>query len=223
MVFQGGSVKLIFIRFAFFIATFSISNFSISQESSEFQNKCSVTLEGDSIMWGGFIPGPRLPEPPVAILKRLRPSYTVVDNSVISSTAAQRAKKFAEIPRTTKFVVLQHGINDALTGSDLATHLYEMAEISKREGRIPIITGLTHQIRKIRKRNYYDLIARQVAIASKSLFADWGTVRYRPEDMADEMHPGQAYADRLVERLVVVLDQAAPECISQPRGAEKAS
>lgn len=216
-------MKLIFIRLAFFILTFSISNLSISKENGKPQHKCSVTLEGDSIMWGGFVPGPRLLEPPAAILKRLRPSYTVVDNSVISSTAAQRAKSFAEIPRTTRFVVLQHGINDALIGSDLATHLYEMAEISNREGRTPIITGLTHQIRKIQKRNYYDLIARQVAIASKSLFADWGTVRYRQEDMADEMHPGQAYANRLVERLVAVLDQAAPECISQPPGIGKNS
>lgn len=207
-------MKLTFIRLVFFIVISSISSFSIGKESSDYQHKCSVTLEGDSIMWGGFVPGPRLLEPPAAILKRLRPSYTVVDNSVISSTAVQRAKIFAKNPRTTRFVVLQHGINDALVGSDLATHLYEMAEISKREGRIPIITGLTHQIRKIRKRDHYDLIARQVAIASKSLFVDWGAVRYRPEDMADEMHPGQAYADRLVERLVVVLDQAAPECIS---------
>lgn len=173
-----------------------------------------MTLEGDSIMWGGFVPGPRLAEPPAAILKRMRPAYTVVDNSVNSSTATQRAKTFASSTRTTRFVVLQHGINDALIGSEFATPLYEMAEISKKEGRIPIITGLTHQIRKIRRRDYYDLISRQVAIASQSLFADWGSVRYRPQDMADEMHPGQAYADRLVARLVALLDQAAPECTS---------
>ncbi|MDQ0038033.1 lysophospholipase L1-like esterase [Variovorax boronicumulans] len=207
-------MKSIFIRFAFFIAISSVSNFSIGKEVSETKNKCSVTLEGDSIMWGGFVPGPRLLEPPAAILKRLRPTYTVVDNSVISSTAVQRAKEFAKSQRTTRFIVLQHGINDAMIGSDLATYLYEMAEISKGEGRVPIITGLTRQIRKIRKRDHYNLITQQVAIASGSLFADWGNVRYGPEDMADEMHPGQAYANRLVERLVVVLDQAAPECIS---------
>lgn len=165
-------------------------------------------------MWGGFVPGPRLSEPPAAILKRMRPAYTVVDNSVNSSTAAQRAKTFPGSPRTTRFVVLQHGVNDALLGSDLATPLYEMAEISKREGRIPIITGLSRQIRKIKQIAYYDLVTQQVAIASNSLFANWRSVEYSPADMADEMHPGQAYANRLMERLVAVLDQAAPECVS---------
>jgi lysophospholipase L1-like esterase len=206
--------KLISICLALLFSTLSIPADSTAREKIDFQEACSVTLEGDSIMWGGFVPGPRLSEPPAAILKRMRPAYTVVDNSVNSSTATQRAKTFASSTRTTRFVVLQHGINDALIGSEFATSLYEMAKISKKEGRIPIITGLTHQIKKIKKRDYYDLIARQVAIASQSLFADWGSVRYRPQDMADEMHPGQAYADRLVARLVALLDQAAPECTS---------
>lgn len=53
--------------------------------------ECSVTLEGDSIMWGGFVPGPRLLDPPVEILKRTRPKYTFEDNSILGGTAVARS------------------------------------------------------------------------------------------------------------------------------------
>jgi hypothetical protein len=44
-------------------------------------------------------------------------------------------------------------------------------------------------------------------------FADWGSVPVRPAEMADILHPDQAYSARLVEHLVRVLDTVAPECV----------
>ncbi|WP_172705834.1 GDSL-type esterase/lipase family protein, partial [Variovorax paradoxus] len=179
---------------------------------------CSVTLEGDSILYGGFVPGPRLPETPAALLHRLRPAYTVVDNSVPALTAALRARPFAAERRSTRFVVLQHGINDAQNATALAPPLRRMVERVQAEGRVPVVTGLARQFgaRKVRRRDAYDATAREVARSRGALFADWGAVEGRPEDMADWIHPGTPYSARLVERLVAVLDAAAPECAQGP-------
>lgn len=179
---------------------------------------CSVTLEGDSILYGGFVPGPRLPETPAALLHRLRPAYTVVDNSVPALTAALRARPFAAERRSTRFVVLQHGINDAQNATALAPPLRRMVERVQAEGRVPVVTGLARQFgaRKVRRRDAYDATAREVARSRGALFADWGAVEGRPEEMADWIHPGTPYSARLVERLVAVLDAAAPECAQGP-------
>jgi hypothetical protein len=46
-------------------------------------------------------------------------------------------------------------------------------------------------------------------------FAGWGSVPRHPAEMADILHPAQAYSSRLgrlVEHLARMLDTIAPEC-----------
>jgi hypothetical protein len=52
-------------------------------------------------------------------------------------------------------------------------------------------------------------VARDLAVP----FADWGSVPVRATEMADILHPAQAYSGRLVEHLARVLDTVAPECV----------
>ena len=174
---------------------------------------CSVTLEGDSIQYGAYGMNQRLAEPPAAVLKRMRPAYTVIDNSAGGSTASQRAPAFVKMPVETRFVVLEHGLNDGLFGKDLAPALRSMVAHVKAEGATPIVTGLARQPLPAKRRDASDAIARQIALETGALFADWGAVPYEANEMADVLHPGPAYSLRLAERLVAVLDAAAPECI----------
>jgi hypothetical protein len=173
---------------------------------------CSVTLEGDSIMSGIHTPDTRLPESPAALLRRMRPAYTVTDNSASGSTAFARAPEFAKTPVTTRFVVLEHGINDAQFGKPYEPALRGMVAHVKAAGRIPLITGLSRQPLPSRGRDAHDQTARRVAADTGSLFVDWGAVAFKPREMADVLHPGPAYSARLMARLVAVLDMAAPEC-----------
>lgn len=173
---------------------------------------CSVTLEGDSILNGMTVSGKRIAEPPAAILKRLRPHYKVIDNSAPGMTAGLRAPGFLTLSRDTRFVVLQYGINDATQRADMWRPLRQMIDQVKAEGRTPIVTGISRQSLQFPRRELYDTINRKVAAETGTLFADWGSVRFDPKDMSDPLHPGPAYAERLMTRLAEVLDRAAPEC-----------
>jgi hypothetical protein len=173
---------------------------------------CSVDLYGDSIMHGGYGGHSRLDEPPAATLKRLRPRYAVQDYSRNGETATQRARTFESERRTGHFVVIAHGINDSIQRLPLEASLRPMIEIVRREGREVILTGLSRQSASIPGRASTDHAIRRLASEMHVPFADWGAVRYRPDEMADVLHPAKQYSDRLVQSIVEVLDQLAPEC-----------
>jgi hypothetical protein len=173
---------------------------------------CTVTFEGDSILHGSYANNQRFDEPPAAMLRRLRPAYTVIDNSAPGTTAAQRAPVFSTAPLTTHFVVLQHGINDGQFGQPYEPALRRMVAHVQAEGRTPVITGLSRQTHPLLGRDAADDIARRVAGETGALFADWGAVSFKPAEMADVLHPAPAYSERLVARIVSLLDRAAPEC-----------
>jgi hypothetical protein len=175
---------------------------------------CTVTLEGDSILYGAYGHNLRLDEPPAAALQRMRPAYTVVDNSAPGSTAAQRAPVFSGLALTTRFVVLQHGLNDGQFGRPYERPLRDMLSHVRAQGRTPVITGISRQTSPALNRDMVDAIARGVAESTGTLFADWDAVPFKPDEMADVLHPAPAYSQRLVARLAAVLDQAAPECKS---------
>lgn len=172
---------------------------------------CSVTLYGDSILHGGTVAGP-LFETPAAALKRMRPMYRVVDNSRNGDYVLLRLPVFLADQIDTRFVVLEHGMNDGGNGFDYREPLRSMVQRVKALNKTPIVTGLSHVRGAPAWRDTYDQLARQVAGEEGAIFADWGSVQYADGDMADDVHPAQAYSLRLVEQLVKVLDQAAPEC-----------
>lgn len=173
---------------------------------------CSVDLYGDSIMHGGYKGDLRLAEPPAATLRRLRPRYIVQDFSLNGETAALRAKTFGSESRAGRFVVIEHGINDTMQLLPLEASLRSMIETVRREGREPILTGLSRQPVSIPGRTAANQSIRRLASDLRVPFADWDAVRFTPHEMEDVLHPSKSYSDRLVQSLVEVLDRLAPEC-----------
>lgn len=179
---------------------------------------CKVDLYGDSILAGAYRDASGatvyLAERPAAILKRMRPSYTVFDHTVPGETAVTRSLTFNNEQRSGRFVVFEHGVNDAAGGTAYEPALRGMVDYAKAEGRIPIITGLSVQSVVVPNVEAYNAIALKVATETVSAFANWRTVPFDPADMADDIHPGPRYAERLMARIVERLDVVAPECRS---------
>src|SRR5690349_2138929 len=76
---------------------------------------CSVDLYGDSIMAGWYLRDMGL-ETPGQMLKRMRPAYRVNERAVGGEQAVQRAPVFDG--GGSRFVVVEHGVNDAARGID---------------------------------------------------------------------------------------------------------
>lgn len=182
------------------------------QQKLQQQPDCSVALWGDSILHGAHNGAHRLAEPPAAILQRLRPLYVVEDNSVPGDSAYARQPQFERLTLQARIVVLQYGINDAGHRYPYEPSFRAMVAHVKAEGRTPLITGLSRVIGGMAGRDENDAIARRIAADTGSVFADWGEVRFDPADMADGVHPGPRYAERLTAQLAKALDRVAPEC-----------
>lgn len=174
---------------------------------------CSVELYGDSILHGGYLGDLRLQEPPAEALRRLRPRYRVIDRSVNGETASARSASFASEARSGRIVVIEHGLNDAMQGLPLEASLRAMVTKARAEGRHVVLTGLSRTLVGADVRLLGDATVRRVARDLAVPFADWGSVPVHPTEMADILHPAQAYSARLVEHLVRVLDTVAPECV----------
>lgn len=173
--------------------------------------ECSVTLYGDSILFGYTSKG-RLAESPAQAIQRLRPAYRVVDRTDPGDYVQRRLPTLLTDSIDTRVVVLEHGINDAGNGFDYAEPLRSMVKRVKSLERRAVITGLSNVVAGVANRAEYDDAARRIASEEGVTFADWGAVRFDAADMADDVHPGQLYSTRLVEQLVRALDTVAPEC-----------
>lgn len=172
---------------------------------------CSVTLYGDSILYGYTNAG-RLSEPPASGIKRLRPAYRVEDRTEPGDYVLRRLPTFLNQTIDTRFVVIEHGMNDAGNGFDYESPLRTMVQRVKALGAVPVITGLSNVRVPLEKREAYNAIARRIADEEGAVFADWNAVAYDSADMADDVHPAQPYSTRLTEKLVAALDTKAPEC-----------
>jgi hypothetical protein len=172
-------------------------------------------LYGDSILHGGYGGSQRLAEPPAQTLQRLRPRYRIDDLTVNGQTAAQRALSFGAEKRSAHFVVVEYGLNDAVLGLPLEPSLRTMVSTAQQEGRRVILTGLSRQPASVPGRVQADATVRRLASEMGTEFADWGSVPYAQDEMADMLHPGKPYSDRLVQRIADALDRLAPEC-AQP-------
>jgi len=173
---------------------------------------CTVALWGDSILHGGYNVTERLEEPPAAALKRLRPRWSITDNSLNGASAYLNGAQFIQSQLPERVQVIEYGMNDATLGAPYEPNLRAMIERAKSLGRLPIVTGLSHLATDTAARDAYNDKAKALAGEYGIAFADWDTVAFDPGDTMDGTHPNQAYSVRLVARLAETLDALAPEC-----------
>jgi len=124
--------------------------------------------------------------------------------------------KFKSDKTAARIVVLGNGIAEAWSGESVAPTLQELVNSIRRRGRIPIITGYSRQLPngfmtpdKLTGRDRGDGEAREVSSSLGVVFADFGAAG--PIEIADDVHPTQAYSLRLTDQLIDALDKA-PEC-----------
>jgi len=169
-------------------------------------------------------------ETPAMTLQRIRPGFDVVaDHSVAGTMLSMLTPDFAQQPRSASIVVIENGVIDgwnSVPGNLFATQLRALIVQVKSEGRTPVLTGFARQVPnpildagKVSLRDNYDLLARSVADATGTEFADWGSVPFQgAPELLDGVHPNKGYSDRLVEQLALTLDKVDPSC-SAPAAA----
>lgn len=191
-----------------------------------------VTVEffGDSLTWGAVDMGSnitsRLPVPPVRRAQELLgPDWYCVDMSlpgaiaaeVLAGTAFLPAGPFAAHVRASpaSVVVLRLGGADAIRGTpvaDFERDLTELVRLAQAAGQRVLLVGVIrlHLWRDLTDAHLaavdaMDAAVRRVATATGAGFADVRSVPVTfPDDLADTVHPGQAWSDRMV---AVIVDQ----------------
>jgi hypothetical protein len=176
---------------------------------------CSIRFEGDSILYGADGMGKRSIDPPAAILARLRPKFTIDDQSTPGESAARRMPVLINMSISSRLVVVQFGMNDAGNATAYEPAMRAILERMKALGKQAIVTGISRtspDAAPLQHREAYDAIARKLAGEYGLPFADWGSVDLPAALMLDGVHPGIEGTQRLVVKLVGVLDAVAPEC-----------
>ena len=180
----------------------------------QVQKQCTVELYGDSIMAGNGTA-----ETPAMVLHSLRPELTVIDKAVAGTSLRALSERFYNDPRAGRVIVIENGVIDSWQGhpaEDFTRLLRGMVDYLRAEGRVPVITGFSHQVPGVLSpsslEHRAELNAAAAALAAELGvgFADWSAVRFDGTgDLLDGVHPGRAYSDRLIERLALTIDAAA--------------
>ena len=174
-----------------------------------------VIAYGDSILAGNGTA-----ETPMMVLQRTRPAYRIVDRSVAGTRLDALAAKFDREDLTGgDVVVVENGVIDSWFEAPIGEFLTNIDKVVERiriEGRIPVITGFSHQVvgdmltkSAIARRDFYNMALKLECASSHVVFADWGSAMFGgTAELLDTVHPGKVYSDRLVERLASAIDQA---------------
>jgi hypothetical protein len=185
---------------------------------AEDASLCTVEIYGDSIMaYNGTA------ETPVMTLQRIRPNLVFTDHSVLGMSLADLAPPFPYFTRTAHFVIIENGVIDAWAAKPINTVIYEyyvMIQRVRDEGRIPVLTGFSHQALggpinhvSLQLRDFYDSVIQSIVTNTGVPFADWGSVPfYGAWDLIDFVHPNKNYSDRLIGRLAMTLDPLTTNC-----------
>ena len=174
---------------------------------------------GDSLTFGS-IAGPggeltRLPVPPVRRAQELLGSAALcVDLSLPGATVADALAGVAMMPfgafgqhiraSAADTVVIRYGGADALRGTPLAAFerdLGAMAALARVAGKRVLLVGVIET--PAADTSAYDLAVGRTADALAAGFVDVRAVPYAlPDDLADGVHPSQAWSDRLTAAIV---------------------
>lgn len=163
---------------------------------------CSVAYWGDSI---AGITTPLLGK-----------GLQVGGHAVIGGTAEAAQSVFLQDPLESRFVVIEYGTNDANGHRPYEPAMRSMLERVKAMGRTAVVVGLSNATQgDMVYRATYNALAGNLAREYGALFVDWAAVPWSASDLkADGVHPLDAYAQRLADRLTQVIVDAAPECAS---------
>ena len=173
-----------------------------------------IEFYGDSLTFGS-IEGPagtltRLAVPPVRRAQELLgtsalcvdlslPGATVAD--ALAGVAMMPFGRFAEHVRTTQAstLVIRYGGADAVRGTPLADFerdLGEMVSLAQAAGKTVLLVGVIATTAGVT--DDFDLAVERAADAFGTGFVDVRTVPVTfPDDLADPVHPAQAWSDRI--------------------------
>jgi hypothetical protein len=173
-----------------------------------------IEFYGDSLTFGS-IEGPagelaRLSVPPVRRAQELLgDGFLCVDYSLPGATAADALAgvagmpfgPFAEHVKTTsaRLLVIRYGGADAVRGTPLADFerdLGEMVTLAQAAGKTVLLVGVIATTTGVT--DDYDLAVERAADAFGTGFIDVRAVPVTwPDDLADDVHPAQAWSDRI--------------------------
>ena len=182
---------------------------------------------GDSLTFGS-IAGPggeltRLPVPPVRRAQELLGSAALcVDLSLPGATVADALAGVAMMPfgafgqhiktSAADTVVIRYGGADALRGTPLAAFerdLGALAALARVTGKRVLLVGVIETASH--DTDAYDLAVERTADALGLGFVDVRSVPYAlPDDLADGVHPAQAWSDRITAAIVRHLNSPQP-------------
>lgn len=182
---------------------------------------------GDSLTFGS-IAGPggeltRLPVPPVRRAQELLGSAALcVDLSLPGATVADALAGVAMMPfgafgqhiktSAADTVVIRYGGADALRGTPLAAFerdLGAMAALARVAGKRVLLVGVIET--PAADTSAYDLAVERTADALGTGFVDVRAVPVTwPDDLADAVHPAQAWSDRITAAIVRHLTTPQP-------------
>lgn len=191
------------------VAGYGVTVAGEPSDTPDARPDCSVSLYGDSILYG-YVPGGRLPQPPAATLAKLNPKLIVADLSAPGDSAYRHQQAFLNDQLASRIVVLQYGINDAGQGYPYEQALRSEVQRAKSLSKVVIVTGLSTAETTPPNRDIFDGIAARIAAEERVTFGAWGAVT--PATTADGLHPDQSYSVALATSLAATIAVAAPEC-----------
>ena len=185
-----------------------------------------IEFYGDSLTFGS-IEGPagtltRLAVPPVRRAQELLgtsalcvdlslPGATVAD--ALAGVAMMPFGRFADHVATTQasVLVIRYGGADAIRGTPLADFerdLAAMVRLAQAAGKRVLLVGVIATTSGIT--DPFDLAVERTADATGAGFVDVRAVPYTmPDDLADAVHPAQAWSDRMTAAIVLAINDAA--------------
>lgn len=194
----------------------------------------TVILDGDSIVYG-----PTLAANIAARLREWRPAWSVDDRGVYGLKLWQLLQGYtepyagagpelfprgpqplyAQVPRSSRIVVIEQGGNDALemrTVAEYEADLREAIRIVQSEGRTAVLTGIvdlpvadifTAPIKA--HLDELDQVTLRVAAELGLQHAGWHADYRGPQDVIDNVHRTQEASDRLAVLLMAAIERAA--------------
>lgn len=199
--------------------------------TSQVEN-ISVELNGDSILFGYL-----LTLTPADFLKKERPNWVIKNvtaggltlddyykgyttpytNASPSVFPAGPQLAYKNIARTSKYIVIELGGNDAYGSISPITFENELREIIstiKLENRIPILTGIvglvagdTFDQNTIDRITYLNKLIRQISVDTNTPHAGWDTYSFNPvTDTIDGIHRTQPVMNNLMLQLIKTIE-----------------